>query len=274
VSDRFSILILTLNEERNLPSCLASVASCDDIVVLDSGSTDYTLALAKAAGARVFFRPFDTFAGQRNFAQREIPFRHPWVFHLDADEQFTPELRAECSRAADPAREQGWDGYFVAPRMMFEGRWIPHCTDFPAWQARFARVPAFAFVDVGHGQREAPGLRLGRLAANYLHDLSAGGEAEWLEKHRRYARAEAQTYAQEARPGLAELFSSSALRRRRALKRTTARIPFRPAMRFFYQYILRGGFLDGRPGLRYCHLLARYEGYVAEEISRLRRAAN
>ena len=93
----FSVLILTLNEEADLPRCLESVAGCDDIVVLDSGSKDGTPEIARAAGARVFERTFDTFAGQRNFAQREIPFRHRWVFHLDADERFTPALMAECA---------------------------------------------------------------------------------------------------------------------------------------------------------------------------------
>jgi len=174
----YSVLILTLNEERDLPRCLASIRGCDDIVVLDSGSTDATAALAKAAGARVFTRPFDNFAGQRNHAQREIAFRHPWVFHLDADEQFTPELEAECRLAAG---RTDLDGFLVAPKMIFEGRWIPHCTDFPAWQARFVRAPQFEFIQAGHGQREAPAMRVGRLGANYLHDLSSGGEAEWLD---------------------------------------------------------------------------------------------
>ena len=269
----FSIVILTLNEERDLPGCLASVAGCTDIVVLDSGSTDATAALARAAGASVYTRPFDDFAGQRNYAQAEIPFRHPWVFHLDADERFTPELAEECAAAATSGPAD-LDGYLVAPRMIFEGRWIPHCTDYPAWQARFARRPAFRFIEVGHGQREAPGLRLGRLRANYLHDLSSGGRTEWLEKHRRYARAEARSEAAKGSgprpPAWRELTSADPLRRRRALKRCAAGLPLRPWARFVYQYVLRGGFLDGAPGLAYCRLLARYEGFVAEERRRIR----
>ena len=267
----YSVLILTLNEERNLPRCLASVAACDDIVVLDSGSTDRTVELASAAGARVFTRRFDDFAGQRNFAQREIPFRHPWVFHLDADEELTPELDAACRTAAVRA---DIDGFYVAPKMMFMGRWIPHCTDFPAWQARFVRAPQFAFVQAGHGQREAPQMRLDRLSASYLHDLSAGGETDWLEKHRRYARAEA--HAHLAVPGAirwGDLFIGRQLQRRRALKQLTYSLPGRPALRFVYQYLLRGGFLDGWPGLRYCRLLARYEGFAAAELRNLRAVA-
>jgi glycosyltransferase involved in cell wall biosynthesis len=264
----FSVLILTLNEERDLPACLDSVSGCEDIVVLDSGSTDGTAAIARAAGARIFFRPFDNFAGQRNFAQREIPFRSRWVFHLDADERMTPELAAECAAAAG---REDVDGFFAAPKMTFEGRWIPHCTDYPAWQARFVRAPGFAFVEVGHGQREAPGLRLGRLRSGYWHDLSSGGESEWVEKHRRYAAAEAREQLRSRGAGrLRDLWSADALVRRRLVKSLSYSLPCRPALRFLYQYILRRGFLDGGPGYRYCRLLARYEAFAAEAMRRLR----
>lgn len=265
----FSVLILTLNEQRNLPRCLASLAGCDDIVVLDSGSTDQTVALARAAGARVVNRPFDNFGAQRNFAQREIPFRHPWVFHLDADEEMTPELIAEC-RSATMRTEL--DGYFVAPRMFFLGRWIPHCTDFPAYQARFVRAPEFSFVQAGHGQREAPDMRMDYLRANYLHDLSRGGESEWLEKHRRYAREEAAAHLAAPTASLSwrTLFSTDPLSRRRAIKRVSFGLPARPVLRFVYQYLLRGGVIDGRPGFRYCRLLARYERFILDELRRQR----
>ncbi|MBM3855086.1 MAG: glycosyltransferase family 2 protein [Verrucomicrobia bacterium] len=264
----FSVVILTLNEEADLPCCLQSAATCDDIVVLDSGSTDRTLEIASAAGARVFTRRFDTFAGQRNFAQREIPFKHPWLFHLDADEQLTPELAAECRTASARA---DLDGFYVAPKMLWNGRWIPHCTDFPAWQARFVRVPGFQFIEVGHGQREAAQMRMGRLTASYLHDLSSGGETEWLERHRRYARAEAHAHLTAAESlSWRDLVSVDRLIRRRALKRKSYSLPGRPLLRFVYQYLLRGGFLDGAAGLQYCRLLARYEGFISEEMNRQR----
>ena len=116
--------------------------------------------------------------------------------------------------------------------------------------------------------------RVDRLVANYLHDLSSGGEAEWLEKHRRYARAEAQAHiAAGADLRLGEIFSHERLLRRRALKRMSYALPFRPTLRFIYQYFLRGGFLDGRPGLRYCQLLARYESFTTDELRRLRSAS-
>lgn len=265
----FSVVILTLNEERNLPACLRSVASCDDVVVLDSGSTDRTAEIARQAGARVFVRKFDSFGGQRNHAQRHIAFRHPWVFHLDADEHFTPELVAECRTASE---RRDVDGFMVAPKMMWQGHWLPHCTDFPAYQARFVRAPEFEFIDVGHGQREAPHMRMGKLKANYLHDMSANGEADWIEKHRRYARKEAERALSVPLPPLRAVFDRDPLLRRRAMKAYASRLPARPFFRFVYQYVLRRGFLDGAVALHYCRLVARYDRFISEEIRTLRNA--
>lgn len=275
MSERFpiSIVILTLNEEQNLPACLASTAGCDDVVVLDSGSVDRTADIARAAGARVFVNRFQNFAQQRNHAHEAIPFRHDWVFHLDADEKLSPELLAECAARAASPDSAALDGFYAAPRMMFRGRWIRRSTDFPAWQARFVHVRRFRFIEVGHGQREAPGLRLDRLQHTYEHNLSSQSEAEIIAKHDRYARAEAGTFAATRRPW-AEVWQSlrhgDPLARRRALKEASHHFPARGFFRFIYQYILRGGFLDGRPGWAYCRLLARYENAVAREISNLR----
>ena len=269
-----SVVILTLNEERHLPACLASVAGCDDVVVLDSGSTDRTVDIARAASARVFTHPFRDFADQRNHAHAAIEFRHPFVFHLDADEALTPELLAECG-ALDPAAPV--DGYYAAPHMMFHGRWLRRCTDFPAWQARCVRARGFRFIQVGHGQREAPDMRLGYLRGGYVHDISVPDEADWEAKHRRYAREEAAQYLAARRPWTA-LFGSvlrgPPLDRRRALKQLSYALPGRPGLRFVYQYILRGGMLDGPGALRYCRLLARYEAFAVAEIRCQRRAAD
>ncbi|HZP61243.1 MAG TPA: glycosyltransferase family 2 protein [Opitutaceae bacterium] len=264
----FSVLILTLNEEHNLPACLASVAPCDDIVVLDSGSADRTVELARSAGARVWVHPFTNFAQQRNYAHATIDFRHPWVLHLDADERLTPALFEECARCPDDAPYNGW---WIAPKMLFFGRWVPHCTDYPAWQARLVRARGFEFIQVGHGQREAPGMRMGRLRENYLHEMMAGGVDEWLAKHRRYAREEAAAYLAAPQPEWQGLFSASALVRRRAWKKLSYSLPCRSTLRFVYQYALRRGFLDGAAGFRYCRLLARYEGFTARALREMKR---
>jgi len=272
----FSVLILTLNEERNLPTCLASLAGCNDIFVLDSGSTDRTSAIATAAGARVMVRPFTNFADQRNFGHEHIPFKNDWVFHLDADEQLTPDLLRECSNLS--AQNPGAiDGFMVAPQMFYHGRWIPHCTDFPAYQARFCHGRRFRFLQVGHGQREQPGMKLGKLLNNYVHNLSSHTDAELVEKHRRYARQEAAAFLAHRPPTnqslVTRLFSFDALVRRRALKRLSQHLPARGPLRFLYQYVWRRGFLDGPAGLSYCLLLSRYEHWIANEIRLQRRNA-
>lgn len=264
----FSTLILTQNEGRALPACLGSLRGCDDVVVLDSGSTDDTISLARASGARVYSRAFDTFSGQRNHAQHCIEFRHPWVFHLDADERMTPELEGECRAAAAKTE---LDGFRVAPKMIFEGRWIPHCTDYPAFQARFVRAPQFEFIQVGHGQREHPRMVMDNLREGYLHDLSIYGRDAWLAKHRRYAHAEAAASFENSN-GVpwGSILSTDPLARRRAIKRFSFSVPFRPFLRLVYQYVLRRGFLDGAQGFQYCVLLARYEGFISDEIARMK----
>jgi glycosyltransferase involved in cell wall biosynthesis len=272
----YSVLILTLNEEKNLPGCLAGLPACDDVVVLDSHSTDRTAEIARASGARVFTHAFRDFADQRNHAHAGIPFRHDWVFHLDADEQLTPALHEECRRLLQSGRLADIDGCLVAPRMMFRGRWIRRCTDFPAYQARFVHVRRFRFIEHGHGQREAPGLRLLRLEANYLHNLSAQSEDEMEAKHRRYAVAEAKGFLDHLRPlslVTRDLLSRDPLIRSRSLKELSQRLPFRGLLRFVYQFVLRGGFMDGAPGLAYCRMLARYEAAVAREIRNLSQRA-
>jgi glycosyltransferase involved in cell wall biosynthesis len=272
-SPSFSVVILTLNEEARLPACLASVAGCDDIVIIDSGSTDRTAAVATAAGARVLVNRFVDFAQQRNFAHAAAQFRHEWVFHLDADEHLTPALFAECAALA--ATRPPLDGYYAAPHMMFHGRWLKRCTDWPAWQARFVHRDRFSFVQSGHGQREAPGMRMGFLQGGYTHDISVGTEAEWNDKHRRYARQEAaEIVRQDERVGplLRRALTGSGLERRRAVKHLSYWLPARPFFRVVYQYMLRGGFLDGPGAFRYCRLLARYEGFATAELKRLRAA--
>lgn len=265
-----SVLILTFNEERNLPVCLASTAGCEDVVVLDSGSTDRTVEIARDAGARVFTHPFENFAAQRNHAHAAIGFRHPLVFHLDADECLTPELAAECAKLDADAP---LDGYYAAPKMMFDGQWLRRCTDYPAWQARCVRARGFRFIQVGHGQREAPDMRMGFLRSSYLHDISVRDASEWETKHRGYAGEEAAQFLEGRRHPSASfrlLLAGPALERRRVLKHFSYLLPCRPALRFFYQYFLRGGFLDGPAARRYCGLLARYEGFTVEEIKRRR----
>ena len=101
-----SVLILTLNEQANLPACLASVRWCDDIVVLDSLSTDQTVEIATREGACVIQRKFDNWASHQNWAMDNIPFKYDWVFYLDADERMTDDLREEIQSISHDSQRQ------------------------------------------------------------------------------------------------------------------------------------------------------------------------
>ena len=243
-----SVLVLTLNEAANLPACLAAVAWSDDVVVLDSFSQDETVAVAEGLGARVYQRAFDDFAGQRNYALDQIPFKHEWVLHLDADEIVTPALRAELAAAVAGG---GWDAWRLPSKMMFMGRWLRYAGLYPSYQVRLGQRDRFRFKQVGHGQREdlAPE-RIGTLREPYLHYSYSKGLTDWVDKHNRYASAEARAAVRllAAGGGLdwAGLWAREPSRRRRALKVLSSRLPLRPLLRFLYMYVVRRGF-SGRP---------------------------
>lgn len=266
-----SFLVLTLNEEQNLPRCLASVQWAEDMLVLDSFSTDRTVEIARQAGARVLQRRFDDFAGQRNFGLQQGGLKHDWVLHLDADEVVTPELKGELLKVVKAADK---DAYRVASKMMFQDRWLKYSGMFPTYQVRLGRKDKLAFAQVGHGQRETLAAeRVGTLREPLLHYSFSKGMVDWIEKHRRYANDEAGHFVNQLAGEAVDwrgLFGD-AMRRRRALKHLAFYLPARPALRFLYMYGLRRGFLDGRPGLEYCRLLSCYERMITENIRERRR---
>jgi len=266
-----SILILTLNEEANLPACLESARWSDDIVVLDSFSEDDTVEIAHRAGARVFQREFDDFAGQRNYAIDHIEFRYPWVFHLDADERFTPELVEECRQVAAQDRHSG---YLVPSKMMLWGKWLRHAANYPVYQMRLMKLGEIRFIQYGHGQREFAAERgVGKLRAPYEHYSYSKGFDEWIDRHNRYSSEEAVHCLQELRSGSMPwrcLLARDSTRRRRALKQLSLRLPMRPWLRFAYSYFLHLGFLDGAAGLTYCSLKAMYEQMICLKVKELR----
>ena len=269
-----SVLVLTYNEEENLPRCLDSVDWADDVLVLDSFSTDRTAEVARARGARVLQRAFDTFAGQRNYGLDEGAPRHPWVLHLDADEVVPDDLRDELVAIAGGEGAAGAPpAYRVASKMMFQGRWLEHAGMYPAYQVRFGLRDRLRFVQVGHGQREdLPPEEVGTLEHALEHYSFSKGLHEWFAKHNRYSTDEAAEALRQAGGDLdwAGLGSSDRTRRRRALKALASRLPLRPALRFAYMYVLRRGFLDGRAGLAYCRLLATYEAMTVSKERELR----
>ncbi|MFM8230858.1 MAG: glycosyltransferase family 2 protein [Chthoniobacterales bacterium] len=267
----FSVLILSKDEEANVGACLESVAWCDDVVVLDSQSKDRTRDIASAKGARVFERAFDNFGAQRNHALGNIDFKHPWVFHLDADERFNDDLRRECEEVIAKDRHSA---YFVANRLIFLGRWIKHSSQYPYHQVRLVKRGEVRFAKSGHGQKEESALRgAGYLQTPYDHLNFSKGIYDWVERHNRYSSeeaAEAAALCEEPIP-FTDLLSADSLVRKRALKRLHARLPARWLFKFVYLYVWKLGFLDGYPGFAYCMLNGFYDFLISAKIKEIER---
>jgi glycosyltransferase involved in cell wall biosynthesis len=260
---KVSILLLTHNEAGNLPRCLEALTWCDDIVAIDSGSTDHSVDILNSFNVRVLRRPFDDFARQRNFGLEEGAFRHEWVLHLDADEVVTPEFVA----ALDTLKpKEGVDGYYVPSKNILFGRWLKHAGMWPSYQARLGHRERMRFKQVGHGQREdLPSDRMAVFDEPYLHYNFSHGMKRWLEKHIRYARDEAKLLVDVGASKVGSGERGGAADGRRRLKRLAAGVPLflRPLARFFFVYLWRQGFRDGRAGLAYAMMLSVYEGMIA-----------
>src|ERR1041385_176501 len=214
-----SVLILTYNEQVNLPRCLDAVSWSDDVLVLDSFSTDGTKEIALEKGARVEQRAFDHFAGQRNYGLDHGSLKHEWVLHLDADEIVTPPLRDELLSVSGST---SLNAFRLASKMMFQDRWLKFAGMYPAYQVRFGRRGRLRFKMGGHGQRETLSHdEVGTLKEPLLHFSFSKGLEDWYARHRRYAMAEAEenlSSLSDPRFSLAGLFASDATARRRALK--------------------------------------------------------
>lgn len=272
---KVSVLLLTFNEAQNLPRCLDGLTWCDDIVTVDSGSTDGTLEIARERGVRVLERPFDNFANQRNFGLDNANFQTDWVLHLDADEVATPEFKAALDALEPPAELHG---YRVPSKTLLYGRWLKRSGMYPTYQVRLGRRD-MRFIQVGHGQREALAPdQVGTFSEPYLHHNFSQGLAAWLRKHVRYAEDEAErarTERQRLSGGrlplggvVRSLFLAGGTERRRALKQLADGVPplLRPVLRFGYVYVWRGGLLEGRAGLLYALMLSVYEAMIAIQL--------
>lgn len=267
-----SALVLTLNEERNIQRCLESLKWCREIVVLDSGSRDRTCEIARALGARVVFRQFDNWAAHLNWALQEIRFASPWVYNCDADEVVPRDLREELCEVAE-AGGNGCVAFRLRYKNFFMGRWIRHCGIYPTWVLRFYRPERVRWTRLVNPVPVVDG-RVGRLRAHFHHYSFANGLEAWIAKHNRYSTEEAVESLRSLREGRVpwrDLVSDDPARRRHALKEFSVRLPCRPTLRFLYMYLLRGGFLDGMPGLIYCRLLAVYEYMIVLKITELQR---
>lgn len=258
-----SVLVLTKNEEKDLPGCLASVAWADDVHVLDSLSTDRTIEVAREHGAQVTERAFDNWAAHQNWALRNVPFRHPWVFYIDADERVTSQLRDAMEAAV---RTPGDAAAFQVERRDFlMGIWLRH-VQVSAFYMRLFRPEKMRYERLVNPV-SIPDGPVGRLGGYLDHFPFSKGISHWIARHNSYSTFEAQQIiadrngAVEVSP-MAAFFARDFHRRRYHQKALFYRLPGRPLAKFLLLYLGKRGFLDGRAGLTYSVLQSIYEYFI------------
>ncbi len=272
-----SVLIPTLDEELNLPACLDSVAWADQVFVVDSFSSDRTVAIARERGAEVVQHRFESYARQKNWALETLPFRHDWVLIVDADERVTPELRDEIASIVGlPPSPGGPRGYYVNRRFIFLGRWIRHAGWYPSWNLRLFQHRFGRYDDREVHEHVVLDGRSGYLEHDLLHLDSRGLEA-FVARHNRYssleaaARLRAATGAPPRARLRGSLLGSPVARKRLLRERVWPRVPAKPLALFVYMYLVRQGFRDGRVGFAFCVFHTFQEFMVGLKMAELQR---
>jgi glycosyltransferase involved in cell wall biosynthesis len=248
-----AVVILTLNEEANIDAAIASVREWGTrIVVVDSGSTDETVARAQRAGAVVLTHvPENGFviAEQRTWVLQEIAAMDvEWVLFLDADERATPSF---LQHVASAIASGTCDGYYAAPMFMYQGTWLKRYKGYPNWHPRVART---SIEIVGGVWEEFPaGANIGKIGEPYLHFVNSKGLSDWVGRHARYAAWEAQVPT-----------NNKDERRRRLRTIGRALGPLRPFAAVFHHLVLRRGLLDGGSVWSYARRQFIYELMIVE----------
>lgn len=262
-----SFLIPIKNEAANLPRCLQAISWADEIYVVDSNSVDGSQKIAEDHGAKVAQFAFNgRWPKKKNWALENLPFKHEWVFILDADEVLPPETAAEVDRIVRDANSKT-AGYWINRRFMFMGRWLKH-SYYPNWNLRLlkhklGRYEKLTDVETASGDNEVHEHIIvqgetGRLKAEMDHYAFPSVDV-FVEKHNRYSNWEARVTLERAlNHGVGQIQNADVGWRRR-IKALSQKLPFRPFQRFLYVYLFQRGFLDGKEGYYFARLHAFYE---------------
>lgn len=278
-SPLITAIVLTKNEEKNIGSCLSHLKWLDEIVILDSGSTDRTCKIALNFGARVESRICEPFkvAEQRNFAIEELGVESEWILFIDADEIATEPFAQAVLESINSAPQEVL-GFHICPKFMFLGKWLKYTSQFPAWHDRLFRRDKVRFTGVlGIGpwerfEKNEDGI-IGEIHEPYLHFGFSRGFAAWFERHNNYSTWAAQEIWHELN-SLAWreilIFLQDPTTHRKALRAISAKFLWAsPLLHFFYTLIYRRGFLDGFPGLIYSLMLSTYQFMIYLKVKEL-----
>jgi glycosyltransferase involved in cell wall biosynthesis len=265
-----SVFILTKNEEQDLPGCLKSVGWSDDVHVYDSYSTDQTVEIARAAGARVTQRHFHNWSSHQNWGLANLSFRNPWVLYLDADERVSAKLgKSICEAVRDPGDKVA---FRIRRRDFWGDRWLKH-VQASSHYLRLFRPEKLRYERLVNPV-SIPDGPVGDVAGYLDHYPFSKGVTHWLNRHNSYSSLEAlqslkNRVANQSFSLYQALFSQDICQRRFHQKGLFYRLPARPFIKFFLLYIGKRGFLDGSAGFSYAMLQSYYEYMIVLKTKEL-----
>lgn len=257
-SKKLTVIILTYNEEKNIGFALDSISGwADDIIILDSYSTDKTLKIAKEYNCTIVQNHFESYAKQRNFALENLSINTEWILFLDADEWLPNNLKQEISSIIKTQPEE--NGFYVKFRLIWMDKWIRRGY-YPTWILRLFCNGKARCDSRATGEHLIVEGNVGHLKHDFIHQ-DCKGITEWINKHNRYATREAEELFKTNHQGDyidANFFGTQAQRKRWIRYKIWNHLPplIRPFIYFFYRYFLAGGFLDGRAAFIYHFLQA------------------
>lgn len=265
-----SVVILTYNESIHIKRAIDNViAWCDEVVILDSNSTDDTTAIAEACGAKVYYRAFDNYAAQRNYAINNLPLQNEWMFFLDADEYLSEALKTEI--AAELSVEVAYAGFLIKRRFIFQDKWIRHGGYYPIWLLRLFKR-SLANVDREINEHVTVKGTTTSLK-NYFSDHNLKSLGDWIEKHNRYSKMEAEQFVlhkerkrNKIKDEMANISGTSAEQKRWVRIHIWNELPplIRPFIYFTWRYFFRLGILDGKQGFIYHYLHGFWYPFVTD----------
>jgi glycosyltransferase involved in cell wall biosynthesis len=268
MATNLTAIVLTLNEEKNIQECLENLKWVSRIVIVDSGSTDNTIKYAEEFGCDIYRNPWKGFADQRNWALQEAGIKTEWVIFVDADEVVTSSMREEITVVLE---NKDFNAFYICYKVIFLGKWVKYSSGFPVWHPRIVRNGFVHFREsvTGHGETWDVNGRSGYIQEPYIHYCFSKGITSWFEKHNRLSTMEMEAYGSDRKlllKSLKGLFYQDAHKRRQSLRALSYYMPFRPFIRFFYQFFFKGGILDGKAGWAYCCLYLAYEIMISVKI--------
>jgi glycosyltransferase involved in cell wall biosynthesis len=259
-----SVLILTKNEEQDLPECLASVSWCDDVHLFDSFSTDKTVEIAEAFGAKVTQRVFDNWSAHQNWGLANIPFKYKWVLYIDADERVSNGLY-NAIKNLNPEESDAVAYNILRRDFAWDGTWLKHAQISP-YYLRLFRPDKMRYERLVNPV-SLPDGPTANLEGYLDHYPFSKGFKYWIQRHLGYADLEAATRLEDIREGTPfslwkALTEKDFSERRYHQKGIFYKLPGRPIIKWLYMVVWRRAFLDGSAGLTYSTLQAIYEYFI------------